>query len=379
MKKGLFVFCFGLFTLLANAQYKVHFVFKKLPSYHKPSDTVYIAGSFNRWNPKDPRFAAIRVRQNSGITIDLPKGMFEYKFTLGNWDDAETGSDGTSAENRLISIEKDTTVLIEIDDWANHFPKKAKQSTASHNVHILDSAFYMPQLNRNRRVWIYLPYSYSTTRKKYPVLYMHDGQNLFDNSTASFGEWGIDEALDTMSHLFGEMIVVAVDHGGEKRINEYAPFDMDQYGKGEGDCYVDFLVQTLMPYINNHYRTKKSARYTAIAGSSMGGLISFYAALKYPDKFGASGIFSPAFWITPQLKEYAAKRASKAKGRMYFYAGQQEGEKMVPDVLSYLQLLSKQSKLKLKSHIRAEGKHSEETWREEFPGFYAWLMNESEE
>jgi hypothetical protein len=106
MKKGLFVFCFGLFTLLANAQYKVHFVFKKLPSYHKPSDTVYIAGSFNRWNPKDPRFAAVKVGQNSGITIDLPKGMFEYKFTLGNWDDVETGSDGTQPKTGLFPLKK---------------------------------------------------------------------------------------------------------------------------------------------------------------------------------------------------------------------------------------------------------------------------------
>jgi predicted alpha/beta superfamily hydrolase len=154
---------------------------------------------------------------------------------------------------------------------------------------------------------------------------------------------------------------------------------MDQYGKGEGDAYVDFLVQTLMPYINNHYRTKRSARYTAIAGSSMGGLISFYAALKYPNVFGASGIFSPAFWINPQIKEYAAKRASKAKGRIYFYAGNQESESMVPDMLATYEMLNQHSKAKLKTHIQAEGRHSEDTWREEFPGFYAWLINESED
>jgi predicted alpha/beta superfamily hydrolase len=305
--------------------------------------------------------------------------MFEYKFTLGSWDDVESGSGGSPFENRLITIEKDTTVLVEIDHWASHFPKKAKETTATKNVHILDTAFYIPQLNRHRRVWIYLPESYGTTRRKYPVLYMHDGQNLFDHATASFGEWGVDEALDTLGQQFGEMIVVAVDHGNEHRINEYAPFDMDQYGKGQGDAYVDFLVQTLMPYINNHYRTKKSARYTAIAGSSMGGLISFYAALKYPNRFGAAGIFSPAFWINPQLREYVQKRASKVKGRLYFYAGSRESEKMVPDMLAMYEILNKRSKAKLKTLIRAEGRHSEDTWREEFPGFYAWLINESEE
>lgn len=374
MKKGCLALFFFLFTLLTNAQYHVHFVFKKLPSYHKSSDTVYVAGSFNRWNPGDKRYAAVVHNEKSGITLDLPKGMFEYKFTLGNWDGVETGMGGAPTENRMISIEKDTTVLVEIDHWASHFPKKAKETTASKNVHILDSAFYMPQLNRNRRIWIYLPQSYTTTKKNYPVLYMHDGQNLFDNATSGFGEWGIDEALDTLEKQVGEMIVVAVDHAGEKRINEYAPFDTDQFGKGEGDAYVDFLVQTLIPYINNHYRTKKSARFTAIAGSSMGGLISYYALLKYPNRFGAAGVFSPAFWVNPQMKEYAAQKAAKAKGRMYFYAGQQEGESMVPDLLAQAEILKQKSKLDTKTSIREEGKHSEETWREEFPGFYAWLM-----
>ena len=367
------------FYLLTNAQHQVHFVFNKLPSYHKAGDTIYLAGSHNRWNPKSKDFAVSGRGPNSGITIDLPMGMFEYKFTLGSWDDVESGNGGTPVENRFLQVERDTTVLIEIDHWASHFPKKTKETTATKNVHILDTAFYIPQLNRHRRVWIYLPESYSTTRKKFPVLYMHDGQNLFDHATASFGEWGVDEALDTLGQQFGEMIVVAVDHGNEKRINEYAPFDSEQFGKGEGDAYVDFLAQTLMPYINNHYRTKRSARFTAIAGSSMGGLISFYAALKYPTKFGAAGIFSPAFWINPQLKAYALKRASKVKGRIYFYAGGHESERMVPDMLAIYEIMNQASKAKLKTLIRAEGRHSEDTWREEFPGFYAWLINESED
>jgi predicted alpha/beta superfamily hydrolase len=208
---------------------------------------------------------------------------------------------------------------------------------------------------------------------------MHDGQNLFDHATASFGEWGIDEALDTLGQHIGETIVVAVDHGNEKRINEYSPFDNAEYGKGEGDAYVDFLVQTLMPYINNHYRTKKSARFTAIAGSSMGGLISLYAMLKYPNVFGVAGIFSPALWINPGIREYAARRASKLKGRIYFYAGDQESENMVSDLVAVHKLLEQNSKAKLKTLIREGGRHSEDTWRDEFPGFYAWQINESEE
>ncbi|HYO23284.1 MAG TPA: alpha/beta hydrolase-fold protein [Flavisolibacter sp.] len=380
MKKCLPALALLLFTINLDAQYKVQFVFRKLPAYHKKTDTVFLAGSFNRWNPRNTKFSCANCGEKSGITIDLQKGMFEYKFTHGSWDAVETGAEGFPTENRMVTVERDTTIYVDIDHWADHFPRKAKETTASKNVQILDTAFYIPQLNRHRRVWIYLPESYSTTKKKYPVLYMHDGQNLFDNATAGFGEWGVDEALDTLGKMHGEGIVVAVDHGSEKRINEYSPFDMEQYGKGEGDAYVDFLVQTLMPYINNHYRTKKSARYTAVAGSSMGGLISFYAMMKYPDKFGAAGVFSPAFWVVQnQLRAYAAKRAPKLKGRLYFYAGQQESETMVPDMLSIFETVNGRSKAKLKTHIRAEGKHSEETWRAEFPLFYEWLMKEKDD
>jgi len=379
MNKGLYFLALLLFAINSNAQYKVQFLFRKLPSYHKKTNAIFLAGSFNNWNPKNSKFSCTDCSEKTGITIDLPKGMFEYKFTHGGWDAVESGNEGFPTENRMITVERDTTIHVEIDHWADHFPRKPKETTASKNVQILDTSFYIPQLNRHRRIWIYLPESYASTQKKYPVLYMHDGQNLFDNATAGFGEWGVDEALDTLGKKYGEVIVVAVDHGSEKRINEYSPYDMEKYGKGEGEAYVDFLVQTLMPYINNHYRTKRSSKYTSIAGSSMGGLISFYGMMKYPAKFGAAGVFSPAFWIVDdKLKTFTSKRASKLKGRLYFYAGQQESERMVPDMLSVFEILNQRSKAKLKTHIRAEGKHSEETWRAEFPLFYEWLMNEKD-
>ena len=379
MKKNLLVIALCMLATAALAQYKVHFLFRKLPAYHKASDTVFLAGNFNNWNPHNRLFTCVNCNAHSGITIDLPKGMFEYKFTHGSWDGVESGNGGSPVPNHTISIESDTSIFVEVDHWADHFPRKAKETTASKNVRILDTAFYIPQLNRHRRVWIYLPESYVTSKKKYPVLYMQDGQNVFDNATAGFGEWGVDEALDTLGKQHGEAIVVAVDHAGEKRINEYSPFDMERYGKGEGDGYVDFLAQTLIPYINRHYRTKKSAKYTAVAGSSMGGLISFYALMKYPNKFGAAGVFSPAFWIVPTLKDYVEKRAPKVKGRFYFYAGGEESERMVPDLLQVFETLNQHSKAKLKSHIRTEGKHSESDWRGEFPLFYEWLMKDKEE
>ena len=374
MKKT--VFCIGLLLvhLFSLAQYKVSFVVNKLPGYHKASGKIYLVGNFNNWNPRDEKMVLTTVNGKPGITIELAKGMYEYKFTEGGWEGVESLDKGIPTQNRSIVIESDTSINVEIEHWADHFPKKEKVSTASRNVHIVDNSFYIPQLDRRRRVWIYLPASYNSSKKKYPVLYMHDGQNVFDDATSAYGEWGVDEALDSLGKKHREIIVVAIDNGADKRINEYSPYDMEKYGKGEGGAYVDFLVQTLKPYIDKKYRTQKDEKNTFIAGSSMGGLISFYAILKYPKVFGGAGVFSPAFWITPQLKNIDPEQAKKVKGKIYFYAGQAEGEQMVPGMLHVFEQMRRYSKAKMQTVIRAEGKHNEPTWRNEFPLFYQWIL-----
>ena len=246
-------------------------------------------------------------------------------------------------------------------------------STASKQVQVLDTAFFIPQLNRTRRIWIYLPESYHSSRKRYPVLYMQDGQNVFDEATAFSGEWGVDEALDSLGREAGECIVVAIDNGGETRISEYTPWDTE-HGKAEGELYVNFLVQTLKPFIDKKFRTRKKAKDTFIAGSSLGGLISFYAVLKHPKVFGGAGIFSPAFWIAPRLLQEVMMQAPIVRSNIYFYAGKGESKGMVPDLLAVFQVMNQYSPAKMTTVIRAEGEHSEGSWRQEFPLFYRWLM-----
>jgi predicted alpha/beta superfamily hydrolase len=374
MKKLILGSGFFLFSLLVFAQHRITFIIDHLPSYHSSSEKIFLVGSFNNWNPGQKEYELALIHNKPGITIELPRGMFEYKFTRGNWDKVESGDKAMPTANRTLQVEADDTVHVDIRHWADHFPKQTVQSSASKNVHVLDTAFYIPQLKRHRRVWIYLPESYASSRKKYPVLYMHDGQNIFDAATSAYGEWGVDEALDTLGPQYKEIIVVGIDNGADKRLNEYSPYNMEQYGKGEGDQYVDFLVKTLKPFIDKHYRTKKGEENTFVAGSSMGGLISFHAIMKYPKVFGVAGVFSPAFWITPQLKNIDPKKAKKVKGRIYFYAGQQESDTMVPDMLNVFNQMQQFSKAKMETVIRAEGKHNEPTWREEFPLFYKWIM-----
>ncbi len=276
MIKWLFAFIFYTHANFLQAQYSLMVVIKKLPDYHKIDDPIFIAGLFNNWNPGQKEFLLKKNKEgNYFIRFAIPKGNHEFKITKGSWEKVESGNEGFPTENRIVEISSDTTIEISIQHWADHFAKKPKISTANKQVKIIGSNFFIPQLNRYRRIWIYLPVSYATSGKKYPVLYMHDGQNVFDDSTSFSGEWGVDETLDTLEIKTKEVIVVAIDNGGDKRMNEYSPYDMDRFGKGEGDLYVDFLVNTLMPYINRNYRTKKYGRNTFVAGSSMGGLISF--------------------------------------------------------------------------------------------------------
>lgn len=364
-----------LVTSVVMAQQTVRMEIKSLPDHHPSGSDIYIAGSFNGWNPKDENFKMKKDEKgNYYYDLTLAEGSYEYKFTRGSWDTGEGKKGGTGRGNRLLKIPADPVLAVDIEEWVDRFPVSPRVSTASKNVHIIDTAFLIPQLKRVRRVWVYLPESYSDgSSQRYPVLYMHDGQNLFDDATSYSGKWGVDEFLDTTR--LKKCIVVAVDHGNTKRLNEYNPYDNDRFGKGEGDQYVDFLVNTLKPFIDKHYRTKKDKEHTGIAGSSMGGLISMYAVLKYPKVFGAVGVFSPAFWISgPKIFDDIRAKGSKVNSRIFFYGGKLEGETMVPDMVKAFDEMKKVSRSKMITVIRDEGKHNEQAWKKEFSGFYKWAF-----
>lgn len=364
------------------AQRTVQLRISNLPAYHPAGSNIYVAGSFNGWNPQDPGYMFRRDSAgNYTIELTLKNEAYEYKITRGGWDKVESKKDGKPSGNRIMKPGTDGIVELSIDEWADKLPAKPQASTASKNVRVIDTAFLIPGLKRTRRVLIYLPACYDSCTRRFPVLYMHDGQNLFDDVTSYSGEWGIDEYLDSLDMDANHTIVVAVDHGGTRRLSEYSPFDFELTGiaasapsnKGEGKEYVGFLVKTLKPYIDKHYRTVKNKANTAIAGSSMGGLISLYAVLQYPRVFGAVGVFSPAFWVAPQIFDEIKAKGKKVKSKIYFYAGKLESGSMVPDMLRAYEAMSGISASKMQAVIRDNGNHSEASWRKEFPLFYEWI------
>jgi predicted alpha/beta superfamily hydrolase len=171
-----------------------------------------------------------------------------------------------------------------------------------------------------------------------------------------------------------QAIIVGIDNGAEYRITEYDPYD-SKYGKGQGDLYVRFLVETLKPYIDRQYKTLPDAKHTTVAGSSMGALISMYAAVKYPKVFGNAGIFSPAFWIGPQIYDYAKANAGKST-RFYFVCGDKEGDTEVAETQKMADILKAKGlpDKNIPVTIIKGAKHNEQQWRADFPEFYAWLM-----
>ena len=376
MKKSILFLVAFVLSHVVEAQYTLRLVVDKVAT--KQLDEIYVAGSFNNWNPSDQNYKLKPFGNNRKAIVlkNLAPGKHQFKFTRGSWQKGETTTKGVDIENREVELNQDVSQNIIIEGWKDDFPDKPKPNTATAQVKIVDTAFFIPQTNQTRRIWIYLPKSYTTSKKIYPVLYMNDGQNLFNEQTAPFGEWGIDETLDSLQAKGEkECIVVGIDNGGDKRMSEYNPYDHDKFGKGEGTQYVAFLVETLKPFIDKNYRTITGPGNTYIAGSSMGGLISMYAIMKYPNVFGGAGIFSPAFWTAPAIYDDAVK--AKIPGmahKFYFYAGGSESGIMVPDMDKMISIVESKGAYHVQRLMAPLGKHDEAAWRKVFPYFYKFII-----
>lgn len=373
-----FLLCISFNSL---AQFTLRIEITATPAAHK-DDAVFAAGNFNSWNPGDNNY--IFSWENNKLVLEiknLSAKTCEFKFTRGSWQKVQSSEEGKDIANKTIHLFSDTTVQYSIDGWIDDFVSE-KKHTASVNVKIIDTAFYIPQLNRYRRIWLYLPANYQSTNKKYPVMYMHDGQNLFDELTSAYGEWGIDECLDSLlAKGKAACIIIGIDNGGLARMNEYNPYEFvwkdsttSKTFLPQGNEYINFLVQTLKPFIDKHYRTLPQKENTIIAGSSMGGLISYYAVLKYPEVFGKAGVFSPAFWTAPAIRELTDSVSKKINAKFFFYTGRQEGEQYVKDMNEVAEKLAINSNTMIYSVIDASGKHNEAAWHKWFAEFYNWIM-----
>ncbi len=355
---------------------------KSLPAGTPAGEKIYAAGNFNNWNPSDTS-KNFKVQNDGSLSLTFTPSVsaLEFKLTRGSWATVEGSAQGGFVPNRKLNYSGNAqTEDLTLAGWEG---QSGQPSTAAANVKVLNSNFNIPQLGRERRIWLYLPPDYAKdTTKRFPVFYLHDGQNLFDKTTSFSGEWQIDESLNQLVTA-GDAgcIVVGIDNGGANRLNEYSPWRNARYGGGEGAAYTRFLVETLKPYIDANFRTKKDREHTAIGGSSMGGLISMYALMEHQDVFSKAMVFSPAFWFAlDSALMHVIQKNKKYPLKVYFTAGTAESADMIPDI-------NKMEKMMIGVGFRAheykitpktDGQHNESFWAREFPDAYRWLFGKTE-
>lgn len=340
---------------------------------------VFLTGSFNAWATQDGRFQMNKVKdghyQYTFHEIPAIAEPFEYKYVKGGWEAEELGADGFPPTNRRMEVPRGKVTDV-VPRWKQH--GHGYNPAFYPDIQIVAKRFNVPQLQRRRRIAVLLPWNYAKSDRHYPVLYLQDGQNLFEES-APFGTWGVDKKLAALAQRGkGEFIVVAIDHGGKERIKEYSPYDSTRWGEGLGRDYAGFLAETLKPHIDKNFRTLPDRAHTGIGGSSMGGLISIYAGLMFPQVYSKFMIFSPSLWASPEIYAEPMHFATHhPPTRIYLYGGSREGSNMVANLKRFKEAAEKNSGggAQILMQTDLHGRHNEARWGEEFPKAAEWLFH----
>ncbi len=363
----------------ASARVSTIVLLAAVPANTPSADKVFVSGNHSAlgdwnatgletWTTLDGRRAAY---------VDVPSGTnLEFKFNRGSWETVEKDASGGELDNRKATASSMFQRLeMTVAAWADLIPEPAGPARIE-DIGSVPSDFLGPE----REVHVYLPPGYDATDALYPVLYMHDGQNLMDADSSAFGvEWGVDE---TASWLINEgtvepLIIVGIDSTPD-RMDEYTPVVDLEYGGGGADDYGRFLVEELKPLIDSKYRTRKDAASTGLAGSSLGGLVSMYLGAEYDDVFGRIGVISPSVWWADRyIVEYVEGLDGKLPLNIWLDIGTEEGsgETVADTQMLRDALVAKgwvlETDLAYREYEGAE--HDEASWAARFNDILAWL------
>ncbi len=365
----------------------VHFTLVvALPDTIPNGETVFLSTDHDGWRPDNPKFR-LQPRPDGRwqVTLASPAGLLlHFLFCRGTWDAVEVRADGSPLDARRLRPQEGTSYELSVARWAD-----TDLSTITGNV----EAFVETSFLHGRRCWVYLPPGYEDGDRRYPVLYMHDGQNLFDKERSYAGEWQVDETLERMIGA-GEippLIVVGIENGGPARIEEYTPWrDLEWNSGGGGERYLRAVADTLKPSIDRHFRTLPGAAHTYMAGSSLGGLISAYAAFTHGDVFGGGvAAVSPSYWWAQGRILQFAREAGRPRTRRFYQdmgtreisGSQDKNHDEVEDSIATLRtmdrILREDGMIPEKDllSIEAEGhRHRERDWAQRLPKLLRFLM-----
>ena len=361
--------------LSGNAQMTI--VLDRVPQLTPLLDELYYSGTYNNWNRGDWQTVFEKKDGVYSVTIMAEENSKqEFYVNRGNDETNASKADGSYIDPFVFTYKKGATLHITVEGWrdmpGNH--------TVTKNVFILSNHFEMDSLHRHRRIWICLPNDYSSGEKTYPVIYMQDGQNLFDQASAFMGEWHIDETMLAMNDTVQQSIIVGIDNGGSTRMEEYSYYSNPKYNfDAQGGNYADFIINNLKPFIDQNFRTQPERESTFIGGSSLGALISAFILIENPEVFSGAMLLSPAFWFNEELFEIAMFHEFNRTYKIYQVASQLEDNgSVVKDMMSFDSYLSPTPNdiIQIKSVTREYGAHSEWFWDKEFGEAYRWLLSD---
>jgi len=354
----LFLLCFFLFvnTYAQENSVTINVQTKDLPAGSK----VFITGNnrqMGSWNPGLIELDSIAENIRSKKFLFSKGENIEFKITRGDWQNEAIYKVGETPANFRLKVEKDTAISIFIEHWKDQFEQIIVGQITGNVEYVkdLEGEGILP-----RDIIIWLPPGYdSNLNHYYPVLYMHDGQNLFDPRTASFGvDWQLDETADSLirNEIIEEIIIVGIYNSSERR-SDYSP-------GSKGYAYMNFIVNKLKPFIDEKYRTLPDRENTAVGGSSMGGLISFMLLWEHNDVFAKAACFSPAFkYIGLDYVSFVDSTASdKRSFSLYLDNGDVGLEEQLQSGIDDMMEVLKKHGYEFEWFIDKNAEHNEAAW-----------------
>jgi len=297
---------------------------------------IWISGNdeaLGKWSGTGLKLSRTPDGRYSG-TVSLPADTtVEYKVTRGTWETVEKDRDGKEIPNRTLKVgTKKQHVTLTVARWADQSAPPTMRTLVG-NIRYLRkvSSRFLP---KKRDIIVWLPPDYEENpKKRYPVLYMHDGQNLMDKATAYSGEeWRVDEAAQQLIQAGDvEPIIIVGIYNTEDRFAEYTQVkdtgEFAQHGGGNADAYGRFLVEELKPMIDRTFRTKPEPETTGLAGSSLGGLVTVHLGLKYPNVFRRLAVVSPSvFWANKDILTRVKALKKKPPQKIWVDIGTEESK-----------------------------------------------------
>ncbi len=365
---------------------------------HVPADTpasasVFVAGSLpsvGSWKADGVQLARATDGTYSGdLALDAGQTL-DYKFTCGSWDAVEKAADGSDRANRQLLVGTTATpITATVERWAS---EPAKANTVVGTLRIVQVPAAGLHGPRTIRVWLPSGYDDDTAvEPRFPVLYLQDGQNLFDRATSAYGsEWQVDETLTRLiaAGTVPPLIVVGIDNAGVDRTREYT-FDVDpQDGGGGGAAYADLVLHAIVPFVEKVYRVLTGPAHTFIGGSSLGALVSLEIARRHPGVFGGVLAMSPSLWWDNQttIDDLAQDPGGLVGTRVWIDIGTREVVPLAPagsmdpqnqlavDEARRLDAVLRSAGVEEKLTVDEGAQHNELAWAKRFPAAVTYLF-----